>query len=295
MVSSQVASLIDDRAYNAVSNPPREQPSVHHSVSAPQSGAQQWASTYTITMRLTPDLISSSLSYLNPLKERELDLRGHKIPSIENLAVAGPHDSLDLTDNSITQLSNFPRSPRLRTLLVARNRVRSIQTTLAASLPNLQNLVLSANRLAELADLDPLKDCARLTHLSLLDNPVARKDNYRLWVIWRCPSVRFLDFQRVRDAERHSAAALFGTHACPSQTASSILGLKSRTFDVPDPDSLDSAETAGAQGKAYRVKLSDKEKAKVQDLIRNAKSLGEIARLEKELSEGRIPALALGD
>jgi len=27
-------------------------------------------------MRLTADLISNSLSYLNPLKERELDLRG---------------------------------------------------------------------------------------------------------------------------------------------------------------------------------------------------------------------------
>lgn len=27
-------------------------------------------------MRLTPDLINTSLSYLNPLKERELDLRG---------------------------------------------------------------------------------------------------------------------------------------------------------------------------------------------------------------------------
>jgi hypothetical protein len=27
-------------------------------------------------MRLTPDLINNSLSYLNPLKERELDLRG---------------------------------------------------------------------------------------------------------------------------------------------------------------------------------------------------------------------------
>lgn len=27
-------------------------------------------------MRLTADLINTSLSYLNPLKERELDLRG---------------------------------------------------------------------------------------------------------------------------------------------------------------------------------------------------------------------------
>ena len=31
-------------------------------------------------MRLTPDLINSSLSYLNPLKERELDLRGEFLP-----------------------------------------------------------------------------------------------------------------------------------------------------------------------------------------------------------------------
>lgn len=74
-------------------------------------------------MRLTADLINASLSYLNPLKERELDLRGgllgwaggkqrgrsprardrepsfhadteisvagHRIPQIENLGVAG--------------------------------------------------------------------------------------------------------------------------------------------------------------------------------------------------------------
>lgn len=30
----------------------------------------------TCTMRLTTELLTSSLSYLNPLKERELDLRG---------------------------------------------------------------------------------------------------------------------------------------------------------------------------------------------------------------------------
>ncbi|PQE26293.1 U2 small nuclear ribonucleo A protein [Rutstroemia sp. NJR-2017a BBW] len=40
-------------------------------------------------MRLTAELIQNSLSYLNPLKERELDLRGHKIPAVENLGVAG--------------------------------------------------------------------------------------------------------------------------------------------------------------------------------------------------------------
>jgi hypothetical protein len=38
-------------------------------------------------MKLTPDLIERSESRLSPLKDRELDLRGRKIPAIENLGV----------------------------------------------------------------------------------------------------------------------------------------------------------------------------------------------------------------
>jgi U2 small nuclear ribonucleoprotein A' len=52
-----------------------------------------------------------------------------------------------------------------------------------------------------------------------------------------------------------------------------------------------SAASSNANGgKAYRVKLTEKEKKRVEELIRNAKSLQEITRLEKELNEGRIPA-----
>lgn len=42
------------------------------------------------------------------------------------------------------------------------------------------------------------------------------------------------------------------------------------------------------------MKLTDKEKKRVEMLIRNAKSLQEITRLEKELNEGRIPGGAGG-
>ena len=242
-------------------------------------------------MRLTVELLQDSLSYLNPLKERELDLRGHRIPQIENLAVAGPHDALDLTDNGISSLSNFPLSPRLQTLLLARNRIRTFAPKLASTLPNLKHLVLTANHVTELADLDPLRNFQRLTHLTLLDNPVARKEHYRLYVIWRCPGVRFLDFQKVKDAEREKAKELFGTQEEPTQLASKIMGVKSRTFEVPSE--LDG--TDAGSGKASRVKLTEKERKKVEELIRNAKSLSDIARLEKELNEGRVPALAQGD
>ncbi|KAK0119781.1 U2 snRNP complex subunit [Cadophora gregata] len=241
-------------------------------------------------MRLTADLIQSSLSYLNPLKERELDLRGHKIPAIENLGVAGPHDAIDFTDNDIQVLGNFPLSARLRTLLLARNRITGIQPSLANSIPNLTTLVLTANNFAELADLDVLATFHHLTHLVLLENPVTRKENYRYWVIWRCPTVRFFDYKKVKDVEREKAKKLFGTSAEPSALASKIMGVKSKTFDIPSANGSAAVSTS----KNYRVKLTDKERKKVEELIRNAKSLQDIIRLEQELNEGRVPAAAQG-
>ncbi|KAJ5121229.1 uncharacterized protein N7515_009190 [Penicillium bovifimosum] len=234
-------------------------------------------------MRLTVELIQNSLTYINPLTDRELDLRGHKIPAIENLGSAKDQDAIDFTDNDISSLGNFPHFPRLRTLLLARNRITHIQPALATSVPNLTTLVLTANHLSELADLDPLRNLGRLTHLSLLENPLTRKENYRYWVIWRIPSVRFLDFQKVKDAERKTAKELFGTEEEPSSAASKIMGVKSRTFDVSAPSDRAPAE------KGVRVQLTDKERKRVEKLIREAKSLQEITRLEKELNEGRIP------
>ena len=47
--------------------------------------------------------------------------------------------------------------------------------------------------------------------------------------------------------------------------------------------------------KAARVKLTDKERKRVEEMIRNAGSLEEIARLEKELGEGRVPGGVLAE
>lgn len=66
-----------------------------------------------------------------------------------------------------------------------------------------------------------------------------------------------------------------------------IMGIKSRTFDIPSASLANG--TASAGDKSYRVKLTDKEKRRVERLIKNAKSLQEIARLEKDLNDGRVP------
>ena len=68
------------------------------------------------------------------------------------------------------------------------------------------------------------------------------------------------------------------------------MGVKSKTFDVPSANSTSTSSSS----KNYRVKLTDKERKKVEEMIRNAKSLQEIIRLEKELNEGRIPVGAQG-
>ncbi|KAK5657767.1 hypothetical protein OQA88_2840 [Cercophora sp. LCS_1] len=243
-------------------------------------------------MRLTAELINNSLSYLNPLKEREMDLRGHRIPAIENLGVAGPHDAFDLTDNDIQILGNFPLSPRVQTLLLARNRIAVIQPSLPANIPNLKNLVLASNNLSELADLDVLAKFARLTHLVLVDNPVTKKEHYRYWVVWRCPTVRFLDYTKVKDAERQRAKELFGAADAPTELASSIMGLKSKTFDVTAAASSASGASAS---RLSRLKLTDKERKKLQDMIKKADSLEEIIRLEKALNEGRLPPGVMAD
>jgi hypothetical protein len=41
-------------------------------------------------MRLSPELIKESLSYINPLKERELDLRGWSTPQGQMLHLKRP-------------------------------------------------------------------------------------------------------------------------------------------------------------------------------------------------------------
>lgn len=231
------------------------------------------------------DVIQGSLSYINPLLERELDLRGHKIPTIENLGAAKDQEAIDFTDNDLSTLANFPLSPRLRTLLLAQNRITAIQPTLSKNIPNLATLVLTDNNISELSDLNPLGGFSKLTHLVLLGNPVIRDQNYRSWVIFQRPSVRFLDFKKVRDIERSQAKKVFGTAADPSALASEILGVKSRAFEV---GSTVNGEPESKE-KRMKLNLTANQHKRLAELVAKASSLQQIAWYEKELAEGRIP------
>lgn len=66
--------------------------------------------------------------------------------------------------------------PRLQALYLGRNRITTISTGLGKSIGNLHTLVLSQNQISELADLEPLAELKKLTHLALLENPATSKE-----------------------------------------------------------------------------------------------------------------------
>lgn len=108
-------------------------------------------------------------------------------------------------------------------------------------------------------------------------------------MIWSIPSLRFLDYQRVREVEREQAQELFGTLEEPNELATKIRGVKSKTFDVGGTTTNGKTAGGGGGGKSFRAVLTESEKKRVQQMLQNAKSMAEIDRIEKDLAEGRVP------
>jgi len=239
-------------------------------------------------MKLTPELLAQATSQLNPLKERQLDLRGYKIPAIENLGVTrDQHDAIDFTDNAIITLGNLPLLKRLQTLLLANNRIQNISASIHLSVPNLQTLVLTNNNISELGDLEPLKELKHLKYISLLGNPVQEKKWYREWLAWRIPGLRVLDFQRIRDKERAHAKSLFLTaEGLPTALATTISTTVS-THSTKAILTMDEPKAAST-GKAGRL-MSKEDQEKVKAAIAKATSIEEVRRLERSLREGYVP------
>jgi len=226
-------------------------------------------------VRLTAELISTSPSFVNTLKERELDLRGNKIAQIENLgATEDQYDVLDFSDNDITRLEGFPFLQRLSTVLLNSNRVTTIETGLGAKIPNLERLILTNNRLENLADLDQLSEFKKLHTISLLRNPVTKLKHYRFYILHKIPNLRILDFQKISTKEREEAVKLFGGEA-GSQLAASI----TKTKAIP----MAPITTSGTA-------LTVEQKEKLKDIIISKTStLEDVQRLERALQSGKVP------
>ncbi|XP_059208491.1 U2 small nuclear ribonucleoprotein A' [Centropristis striata] len=229
-------------------------------------------------VKLSAELIEQAAQYTNPVRDRELDLRGYKIPVLENLgATLDQFDTIDFSDNEVRKLDGFPLLKRLKTLLMNNNRICRIGENLEQSLSALSELVLTNNNIQELGDLDPLASVKSLTLLSLLRNPVTNKKHYRLYVINKIPQIRVLDFQKVKLKERQEAEKMFkGKRG--AQLAKDI-ARRTKTFTPGVAAQLEKKRTGPSQADVEAIK----------NAIANASSLAEVERLKGMLQAGQIP------
>lgn len=215
-------------------------------------------------MRLTATLIDGAPTVINPLGQYTIQLRNLKIPYIENLGILqDKFEVIDLTGNELTELATIPPfSRKLTALLVANNNIASIGEL--ADLPNLSTIVLTNNRIASFSDIVSLRLVPSLTNLSLVNNPVTGQEHYRLFVIWLLPSLKVLDFQKVKQAERLLAGEKFG--ASFAESSDLAKGLLS---------------SAALQPK----KLSHEERIALMKKLETANSIDEIEAIEQALKQ----------
>ncbi|EAY06058.1 hypothetical protein TVAG_244900 [Trichomonas vaginalis G3] len=159
--------------------------------------------------RLTVDIIMKAPAFRNTLKERELDLRGLKIPRVENLGCTQDQfDVIDFSNNQIETLEDFPLLKRLTTLLINNNLIKKVAENFPDTCPNIKSIMLTNNNIRTFSDISPLTRCNEIQYLSLMENPITKIEDYRLIAIKLFSKLKYLDFQKVTEIERQKAKEL---------------------------------------------------------------------------------------
>ncbi|KAL7554689.1 hypothetical protein ACHAWF_018203, partial [Thalassiosira exigua] len=150
-------------------------------------------------MRLSAEVIQSAEQRTDPLGRREILLRSLAVPAIEHLSVTRDQfDVLDLSNNHLTRLENFPKLGRLETLYLGGNGVEYVDgKNLKRNCPRLKEIVLSGNGIQGWNAIGELgTGCPKLEFLSLVGNPVTKSHFARSSVTPRSPRGR--DFRTYR-------------------------------------------------------------------------------------------------
>ncbi|KAH8325139.1 hypothetical protein KR074_002941 [Drosophila pseudoananassae] len=237
-------------------------------------------------VKLTPELINQSMQYINPCRERELDLRGYKIPQIENLgATLDQFDTIDLSDNDLRKLDNLPHLPRLKCLLLNNNRILRISEGLEEVVPNMTSIILTGNNLQELSDLEPLTGFTKLDTICLLINPVSTKPNYREYMAFKFPQLRLLDFRKIKQKDRQAAQEFFRT-----KQGKDMLKEVSRKSKLSAAAALAAeANTGKGRGPDGGRLANPEDMQRIREAIKRASSLAEVERLSQILQSGQLP------
>jgi len=136
------------------------------------------------------------------------------------------------------------------------------------------------------------------------------RQHYRLYTIHKIPTLKVLDFQKVKQAERERAGKLAASAAGAAMEADARLehaAAESSSTDVKmsatyavNGDSNGGTNTfdpgAGQTSEqTFATQFSATEKAKIRDMVANAASAEEIDRIENLVKQGIFPGKSEGD
>ncbi|KPA84500.1 putative U2 small nuclear ribonucleoprotein 40K [Leptomonas pyrrhocoris] len=174
-------------------------------------------------MRLSIDLVRRAPQFTNTLLQREIDLRGLRISSLDEhvlVLLDNSFDVVNLSSNALTALEYFPTKStgggksvtmdRVTSLIAHRNDIQRVSVaSCVLALPNVRHFVADRNRFSAVQDLSFLKQWKKLEVLSLEENPVWAENsiNYddaklRAFLLFLCPHLKLINYQRVTKADR---------------------------------------------------------------------------------------------
>jgi len=110
---------------------------------------------------------------------------------------------------------------------------------------------------------------------------VTKQEDYRLYVIHKLPKLKILDFKKIKPKERKEAIKKFGS--LEEDT-------KGEKKDKTATNTFVVGDGVPTQTQTKKKGLSSEQRRKIMEAIKKATSLGEIERLEKILSSGKIPS-----
>ena len=163
----------------------------------------------------------------------------------------------------------------LHSLMLINNRVTSIEKDFAINCPNLENLILTNNKISNIEEIDNLCSCKSLVRLSLVDNMITKLKYYRLYVIYNLPNLRVLDFQQVKSKERQAAKELFTSE----KGKKLIERLKNKKYEEEDKDFVKAVE---------EIKRDNKINEAISNMIQTISNYDELVKAEEKIKSGEM-------
>eukprot|EP01064_Diplonema_japonicum_P015320 TRINITY_DN2303_c0_g1_i2.p1 TRINITY_DN2303_c0_g1~~TRINITY_DN2303_c0_g1_i2.p1 ORF type:complete len:222 (+),score=44.22 TRINITY_DN2303_c0_g1_i2:23-667(+) len=199
----------------------------------------------------------------------EIRLVSSDVEAIDGLEANDKAALLDLSDNRITGLKGLEQFPSIETLTLDNNLLESVEGM--PCLPKLKTLWLNKNKIGDHdATLDVLaKQVPQLQYLSLMGNDCCKSElsgnskdeleRYRLYTIYRLPSLQLLDFAPVLPAEREKASSKgqFLKVSKAKEQDTSVVGEAQTNKLLEQATSKKQQATFGKQRRFYTGKFSE--------------------------------------